>query len=151
MTLVIAAEDPRAADLRALVAELDAYLASLYPPENNHLLDLDALSAPDVSFLAARDAGAAAGCAALRRLSTGRGEIKRMFVRPAFRGRGVGRALLEAVEMVARVRGVSELLLETGVDQPEAIGLYRSSGFEPCGPYGDYRAHPLNLFLRKPL
>jgi len=147
--LVIAAGDPRAADLRALVDELDAYLASLYPPENNHLLDLDALSAPEVSFLAARCDGVAAGCVALRCLSTTRGEIKRMFVRPALRRRGVGRALLEAVESDARARGLSELLLETGVNQPEAIGLYRRSGFEPCGPYGDYRPHPLNLFLRR--
>ena len=137
--------------MRALIAELDAWLERLYPAENNYLLDVESLAAPDVAFWAVREPDALIGCGALKRLSRLQGEIKRMYVRPTTRGRGAGRSLLATIEAEARAQGLVELLLETGVDQPEAIALYRSSGYVPCGPYGDYRAHPLNLYLRKTL
>ncbi len=77
-----------------LLAALDAYLESLYPPESNHILDIDTLCAPNIRFFVARRRGEAVGCGALRIDSAGYGEVKRMFVRPEARGRKLGRAIL---------------------------------------------------------
>src|SRR2546425_13024897 len=79
-------ESPRQDDVMRLLAALDAYLESLYPPESNHIRDVDALCAPDIRFFVARREGEAVGCGALRIDSTGYGEVKRMFVHPEARG-----------------------------------------------------------------
>ena len=92
-----------------------------------------------------------AGCGALRRLGDDQGEIKRMYVVPGVRRRGVGRALLQALEGEARSLGIEALILETGERQPEAIALYRSAGFEQCPCWGDYVDSALAVCLAKPL
>lgn len=147
----VALEDPRSAEARALVGALDEYLDGLYPPENNYLLDVESLCAPETSFFVARVGGMALGCAALRVLDARCGELKRMYVAPEARGLGLGRALLQAIEARARALGLGELKLETGTAQPEALALYRDAGFVPCAAFADYRPSPLNLFLAKPL
>jgi putative acetyltransferase len=87
------------------------------------------------ALLLAADHGAALGCVALRQLDDQSCEMKRMYVDDAGRGRGVGRALGEAVVQRARDLGYSAMYLDTSVEQHEAIGLYRSLGFESCEPY----------------
>src|SRR5207248_1664036 len=77
------------------------------------------------------------------------GELKRMFVRPQHRGGGVARALLAFLEARAATQGCTLLTLETGIRQPEALGLYERSGFERCGPFGNYPNDPLSVFMRK--
>ncbi len=145
----LALEAADADGIPALIAELDAYLATLYPPESNHGLDLDALAAPNVILVVARDANAQPqGCGALV-MHDDWAEIKRMFVRPALRGEGLGDVLLSRLEHEARARGAQRLLLETGISQPEALGLYAAAGYLPCPPFGDYRPDPLSVFLRK--
>jgi len=72
-----------------------------------------------------------------------------MFVRAEARGHGVGRRLLEALENAARRRNVERISLETGIRQPEAIGLYRASGYRDCPPFGTYTPDPLSLFMTK--
>ncbi|MGY1740416.1 MULTISPECIES: GNAT family N-acetyltransferase [unclassified Blastococcus] len=101
-------------------------------------------SAADVAVvLVARDAGGTAiGCGALRPLEPGAAELKRMYVVPAARGRGVSRQLLAALEAAARDRGWTTLRLETGPRQPEAIGLYESAGYRPVGAFGVYVDEP---------
>lgn len=150
MNFRIARETPNQPEVHVLLAAADAYAQSLYPPESNHLLELAALLAPSVTFLVARDAAGAIGCGAVVR-HDGWFEIKRMFVATAARGRGVGRALLERLQSEAQARGGRLLRLETGVRQPEAIGLYRKSGFAEIGPFGTYRPDPLSLFFEKHL
>ena len=147
----VALEDPRSPEARALVGALDDYLGALYPPDNNYLLDVEALCAPEVSFFVARVGGMALGCGALRLLDARSGELKRMFVAPEARGLGIGSAILQAIEQRARQLGLAELKLETGTAQPEALGLYRAAGYRPCAAFADYRPSPLNLFLAKPL
>ena len=130
-----------------MLARLDAYCAALYPAESNHLLDIASLMQGDVLFLVARDVdGAAVGCAALVNKQE-YGEVKRMFVDERRRGLGTGRKLLEHLVMFARMSGLSVLRLETGIHQPEAIGLYERLGFERRAPFGDYREDPLSLFM----
>jgi GNAT superfamily N-acetyltransferase len=101
-------------------------------------------SAADISVvLVARDEdGTAMGCGALRELGAGVAEVKRMFVVPSARGRGVSKAVLTVLEDVARERGWTTLRLETGPRQPEAIGLYTAAGYRPIEAFGAYAGHP---------
>jgi GNAT superfamily N-acetyltransferase len=78
------------------------------------------------------------GCGALRALGDGAAEVKRMYVVPAARGRGVARAVLAGLEAAARERGWSTLRLETGPRQPEAVGLYTRAGYRPIRAFGVY-------------
>jgi putative acetyltransferase len=147
----IAIEDPRQPDIVALLAESDTYYSALYPSESNHLLDVSALTASEVTFLVARLSGPAAGFGALLRHRAEFGEIKRMYVAPATRGRSLGRLLLNALENHAHSDGLPCLRLETGIRQPEALALYRASGFHEIPPFGDYKPDPLSIFMEKRL
>jgi putative acetyltransferase len=147
----IGPEDPRQPDVRRMIAESDAYMQALYPSESNHLVDADALATSDTVFLVARRNGELLGSVAFRVITPGHAEMKRMFVRAEARGSGLGRRLLEALEDVARQKHISRISLETGIRQPEAIGLYRASGYQDCLPFGTYRDDPLSLFMTKRL
>jgi len=142
-------ENPDQAEVHALLTASDAYMASLYPAESNHMVDVSTLKQRHVTFLVARAEGRAVGCGAVVQSANGWAEIKRMFVSPAARGRQVGRKLLERLEAVARDKGITALRLETGISQPEALALYRSAGFREIEPFGDYRPDPLSLFMEK--
>lgn len=145
----IGPEDPRQADVRRIIAESGAYLQALYPSESNHLVDVDALAAPDAVFLVARRNGELLGSVAFRIIAPGHAEMKRMFVRTEARGTGLGRRLLHALEDAARQKQIDRISLETGIRQPEAIGLYRAAGYQDCPPFGAYRHDPLSLFMTK--
>lgn len=113
-------------------------------------------TAADVSvvLLARDDAGVAIGCGALRALGNQAAELKRMYVVPAARGAGVAKALLAALEAAAAERGWTTVRLETGPRQPEAVGLYRSAGYRPTGPFGAYADDPAaadSLFFERDL
>lgn len=149
--IVIAPEDPTQEDVRALIAALDRLMTRLYPAESNHLLDIEALAGADVTFLVARQGEAAMGCGAVRRHDSTLGEIKRMFVAPQARGIGLGRQILTAIEAEAARQGLRRLALETGIHQPEALGLYRNAGYRECAPFGSYLPDPLSLFMIKEL
>jgi putative acetyltransferase len=147
----IAFESPDQPDIIALIADLDAYQLTLYPPESVYALDLNSLLQPHVKFAVVRNsAGAVAGCAAVV-LTPEYGEIKRMYVQPSSRGQGAAKRLLDKLEEAARGAGVARMVLETGPAQPEALGLYERHGFTRCGPYGDYGDDPLSVFMQKPL
>jgi putative acetyltransferase len=156
--LVIAAERPDQPAVAALLDRLDAYLASLYAPEDNHILDLPALMASDVTFLVARRGGAVVGCGAVRRMrgeaATGGvpyGEVKRMMVDPAQRGQRIGARLLAALEDALAADGIALALLETGRDQHDALRLYERAGYVRCGPFAGYPDNGLSVFMRKAL
>lgn len=145
--MIVNAESPDQPEVRALLERLDAYCASLYPAESNHLLDLASLQADGVLFLVARDVdGSAAGCVALVNRG-GYGEVKRMFVDERKRGMGAARKLLEQIAMFARMSGLGLLRLETGIHQLDALSLYERFGFVRCAPFGDYAPDPLSVFM----
>jgi putative acetyltransferase len=147
--LQIALEPARQPEVIALVDELDAYQSVLYPPESHHGIDMDALSQPNVLFAVLRgEEGSAMGCGAIV-LGKDYGEIKRMFVRPQFRGRGAAKTLLAFLEAEAAQRGCTLLMLETGVSQPEALALYARCGYARRGPFGDYWNDPLSVFMSR--
>lgn len=88
-------------------------------------------------FLVAEVEGTAVGCGGVRMLSPGRGEIKHLWVRPAARGTGLGRALLVELERRAAALGATEVVLDTNERLGAAQGLYRSSGYVDVEPYND--------------
>jgi putative acetyltransferase len=137
-------------DVEALLLEARALMAELYPPESRHGLDLGAYARPEVTLLVARADGVAVGCGAWQLHDDGSAEVKSMFVAPAARGRGIGRAILDAIE--AAVAGhITTLRLETGVEQLAAIRLYEAAGFARRGPFGSYLDDPLSVFMEKSL
>ncbi|MFG3285089.1 GNAT family N-acetyltransferase [Streptomyces sp. NPDC048111] len=81
----------------------------------------------------------------------GDAEIKRMYVVPEARGRGLARRILAALEADARAAGRTRMVLETGIKQPEAITLYASTGYEPCEKFGHYRTYETSRCFAKPL
>jgi len=150
-TTLIAPEPPRQDAVLDLIRQSDALMASLYPAESNHMLDIASLEQPEMRFFVARRDGRVVGCGALRIGSDGQAELKRMFVNPATRGLKVGRDLLVRIEDEARGLGIRLIQLETGIHQPEAIGLYRRFGYRDRGPFGSYGPDPLSLFMEKQL
>jgi putative acetyltransferase len=147
----IRSEDPRQPDVRALLDQSDDYFHALYPAESNHLVSADVLGTDRAVFLAARRDRELLGSIAFLLIAPGHAEMKRLFVRAEARGTGLGRRLLNALEEIARDRGIARISLETGIRQPEAIALYRASGYQTCPPFGDYTADPLSLFMTKRL
>jgi putative acetyltransferase len=123
-----------------LIAALNADLAARYPGESNDHEQLTPAQLADGLgvFLVARVDGAACGCGAVRRREPGTGELKRMYVKPANRGRGIGRQMLSELESAARQMGLTRLVLETGERQPEAISLYQSCGYTRIPCFGEY-------------
>lgn len=151
MSAIISLERPDTLDAAALVAELDAYLNPLYPPESRFGLSIDKLLAESVDFFILRVDGVAAGCAGLKVFlpPDHYGEVKRMFIRPPFRQRGLARLLLAHLESHARKHRVPRLRLETGIHQTEAIALYESCGFTPIAPFGPYLGSTMSRCFEK--
>jgi putative acetyltransferase len=149
-TFTVAIEPANQPEVIELIEALDAYQSGLYPAESNHFIDIAALSRPEVIFAVARDASGPVGCGAIV-IEAQWGELKRMFVHPSARGMKVGAALLEFLEAQAAARGCGQLMLETGVSQPEALGLYQRAGWKLRGPFGTYTKDPLSIFMEKDL
>ena len=151
--LEIAPEQLTSGVATALIAALNDELSARYPePGATHFRLDPAEVAPGAgAFLVARWLGRPVGCGALRRLrdpalrrelGPNVGELKRMYVAPEARGRGIGRALLARLEAEARALGLTRLVLETGTRQAEALALYRRAGYGAIPPYGEYAASP---------
>lgn len=144
----LAPRDPRA---RRLIEALDRLQTSLYPAESNHLDPIETLERDNVTFLAAFVGEEVVGCGAVKRMPSGYGEIKRMYVEPGLRGRGVGSALMDGLESSLVAGGIGLARLETGVRQPEALALYERRGYARIPPFGDYPDDPLSVFFEKRL
>ena len=149
MEVTITTERPDTADARALIDELEAHLATLYPRESRHGYSVEKLIAQGVAFFLVRDNGTPVGCGGIQLFRTDYGELKRMYVRPQFRGLGFAKLMLDHLSDYARSRSVRLLRLETGIHQHAAIGLYERAGFQSIPPFGEYRDDPLSKFYEK--
>jgi putative acetyltransferase len=150
-SVTLRTDDPASPEIRKLIEELDAFLIGLYPPESNHLLPIEALRQPNVTFLTAHVSGRLAGCGALVNHDGKYGELKRMFVLPEFRGLQVGRRILEELESRARAFELQLIRLETGIAQHNALALYERAGYQRIGPFGDFYDDPLCVYMEKRL
>ncbi len=149
MPYTISPESPDTSDARALIAELDAYLIPLYPPASHHGYPVEKLIAEGVDFFILRMDGTAAGCGAVKIFFPDYAELKRMYVRPAFRRRGLSKIIIEYLETFILRKGIRTVRLETGVLQAEAIGLYERMGYKRIEPFGEYLPDPLSFFYEK--
>ena len=145
----IRVDDLRGPEIAKLLATHVGFCRASSPPESTHVLDLDALRAPGITFWSAWDGASLLGCAALKQLDPSHGEIKSMHTAFQHRGRGVGLALLAHAVDAARSRCYRRLSLETGSMQAFAAarGLYQRFGFVVCAPFGDYRLDPNSVFM----
>ena len=148
MDVTITQERPDTPDAGALVMELEEHLAARYPVESRHGFSVNQLVEQGVDFFVLREDGRPAACGGILFVEADGpepyGEVKRMYARAAFRGKGYGRRVLGRLLDHARKQGVTLVRLETGIDQVEAIGLYESMGFRPCPPFGPYHDDPLS-------
>ena len=150
-TVTIVAERPDSREAMALLAELDTALHEYpYPPESRHAFSVEKLIRESVAFFLVSYEGQLAACGGVK-LFADYGEVKRMYVRPVFRGKGLGKAILNHLAEHARANGINTLRLETGIYQVEAIGLYDGCGFQRRGPFGDYKNDPNTIYFEKPI
>jgi putative acetyltransferase len=145
MSVVIAEECPDSPDAVALIGELDDHLGALYAVQSRHGFSVEKLLRDGVKFFIARDGGRPAGCGGVLLVGREYAEVKRMYVRPAFRGRRIGRLMLDQLVEHARQHGLTVIRLETGIHQREAIALYEARGFRKIPPFGPYRDDPVSL------
>ena len=135
-----------------MVERLDAYMKEMYPPESTHLTPPEELSAGANRLFAVKVDGKLMGCGGFRVVGRDYAEIKRIYVDPSSRGLGLAKALLSRLESESRLLGLLEMKLETGIFQPEAIGLFERCGYKQCPVFGDYpKNDPYSYFMRKTL
>ena len=150
---VIAVDDPRREDVRALLEQHLAFARAVTRPEDVYALDVEGLLDPAITLFSLREYGALLAVGALKELEPEHVELKSMHTAAAARRRGVGRTLLEHLLSVAAERGFRRVSLETGAGEPfaPARALYESAGFVPCGAFGGYEVSPnralMTLFL----
>jgi len=152
--ITIARETPLQDDVRRLVADLDAFLTPLSPPQFQFQLSVDDMTDHDTHLFVARDeTGAALGMGALKVHDAEYGELKRMYTVPEARRRRVGSLILGALEDHARSLGLSRVRLETGTEamMPAAHRLYRHAGYAACPAFADYPTSEHNAFFERAL
>jgi putative acetyltransferase len=150
MSTTVTEERPDSVDALQLIDELDAYLNHLpYPQESRHAFSVDKLLREGVVFFVTRYEEQPAACGAIKLFGTEYGEVKRMYVRPPFRGLGLGKGMLNHLADFARDKRINVLRLETGIFQTEAIGLYERYGFVRRAPFGEYFEDPMSVYFEK--
>ncbi|MDQ2635070.1 MAG: GNAT family N-acetyltransferase [Pseudomonadota bacterium] len=152
MAITIAEETPLQDDVRAMVADLNATMIPLTPREFQFQLTVEQMADPSLTTFVARDeAGRHVGMASLKDHGGGLGEVKRMFTLPEVRGKRVGSQLLQRIEELAREKGISRLVLETGEASgfEAAYRVYERGGFTVCGAVLDYPDSGFSRFYEK--
>lgn len=144
---------PSRDDVSELLKQATDHAISLYPDESNHLDDTTELSKSNVYFIGAFLKEVLIGIGAVKTLLDDQeyGEMKRVFVLPDYRSKGASKLILKELESYLLKSGISLSRLETGIHQPEAIGLYKQLGYRECAPFGAYKPDPLSLFMEKKL
>jgi putative acetyltransferase len=149
MPTVIARERPDTTDARMLIDELEAHLIPLSPAKSRHGYSVEKLIQQGVAFFVTRVDEIPAGCGGVQFFGAEYGELKRMFVRPQFRGLGLAKLMLQHLEQYTREHHIHILRLETGTRQTEAVSLYERMGYQSIPPFGEYVDDPLSRFFEK--
>ena len=152
MFVLIEQVSPDSADAVELIRELDEHLDQQpYTISSRHAFSVDKLLREGVVFFIARYGNQLVGCGGVKVFANDYAEVKRMFVRPAFRGLGLGQKILDRLAEYTHAQNIDLLRLETGIYQKEAIGLYEKYGFKRRAPFGEYREDPLSVYFEKSL
>ena len=149
----IRAIDPQRSDVQVLIKQADELMLALYPPQSNHLDDLNELRKKNVCFVGAFVDDQLAGVGAVKMLvdDCDYGEIKRVYVDDRYRGQKMAQKIMFFLENYLIENNIFIARLETGDKQIEAIGLYKKLGYFVRGPYGSYQDDPLSIFMEKRL
>jgi putative acetyltransferase len=151
-SIIIIQERPDSVDAVKLIDELQTHLnPNMYPDESRHGYSVEKLLREGVAFFVTRYDQIPAGCGGIQLFGTEYGEVKRMYVRPQFRGLGLGKLMLDYLAEYACERQIQTLRLETGIYQTEAIRLYERYGFARRGPFGEYKDDPMSIYFEKRL
>jgi len=155
MTLEILRMTSATPQVIELIAALDDELSAHYPPEQRHSLSLDSLFQSHIHFMVARDSGNGVGCGGIA-LFDDFAELKRFYVKPGLRGRGIADAILAQLSAVASAAGHKSLRLETGTDQHAVLSFYERNGFSRCAAFEPYASLPphtiaTSVFMEKTL
>lgn len=149
MQVSIRAEQPNTPTVVELIAELEAVLNPHYPPESRHGYSVEKLIREGVAFFVIEVEGKPAGCGGIQFFGKEFGELKRMYVRPEFRGQGLGMKMVNHLAQYARDHQIDRLRLETGIHQKEAIKLYEGMGFQRIDAFPPYQYDPLSRYYEK--
>ena len=143
--------DPDSAEVQPLIQASEDFYLDLYPAESTHIASREDLKQDNALFIGARVDGklAATGAAKIMDDDGDYAEIKRVYVDDNFRGLGLSVKIMDYLETRLLERGVNVFRLETGIKQPEAIGLYKKLGYADREPFGAYRPDPLSVFMEK--
>jgi GNAT superfamily N-acetyltransferase len=141
-------DDP---DVTRMIDDVQAEYVRRYGGPDAAAVDPVEFTPPDGLFLLGRLDGVPVAMGGWRRLAEGRAEIKRMYVSAQARRRGIAKRMLAALERTAADAGMTQVVLNTGPAQPEAVALYQLSGYLPVPAFGHYACHPDALFFGKPL
>jgi putative acetyltransferase len=142
--------NPLDPQVRALIAELDAFHTALYPPQSNHFDPPELLAEARAVFLVVEQEGELVGCGAAKNCG-GWAELKRMYLKPKARGGGMALAMLVKLLDWARAEGLPLARLETGNVSVGALKLYRRAGFREIPAFQPYQPDPLSIFMERPL
>jgi putative acetyltransferase len=147
--LVFGTEDLSQDDVCAVLVTHLAFAREVTPPDDVHALDFSGLKDPAVTLFSARDAGALRALGAIKMLGEGHAELKSMHTVEGVRGQGIGKAMVEHLLSIARVRRCTRVSLETGAMEAfaPARALYAKTGFVPCGPFGEYVASSYSVYM----
>ena len=135
----------------ALIAALQAEFVVRYGQRDAAPVDAGEFAAPNGAFLVGYQDSVPVACGGLRVVEPGLGELKRLYVMRNRRRGGAARQVVTALEETARSMGCRRLRLLTGVEQPEAIGLFESAGYAPVAGFGPYADIPTSRFFGKAL
>lgn len=149
MSTIIQPQRPDTPEAIQLIDELEAYLSPMYPQESRHGYSVEKLIKQGVAFFVTQHENAVAGCGGVQLFGTEYAEVKRMYVRPAFRGLGLAKMMLDHLAAHAREHNIRILRLETGIHQHEAVGLYEKYGFQRRSPFGEYIDDPNSIYFEK--
>jgi GNAT superfamily N-acetyltransferase len=150
MKITIDEERPDTPEALQLIEELEAELHSFgYPAESMHGFSPDKLIREGVAFFLIRLDEQPVGCGAIKLFGAEYGEVKRMYVQPTVRGKGLAKAMLNKLSEHALQNNVQTLRLETGIYQVDAIRLYERCRFVRRPPFGEYWDDPLSVYFEK--
>ncbi|ESP92251.1 GNAT family N-acetyltransferase [Pseudoalteromonas luteoviolacea] len=140
----------RSTGLAELFEEIDLLMNSLYPAEANDLVPINEIDNPQTYIIGHYDNGELVACGSfvLKEDNGIYAELKRIYVKPSQRGKGMTKAIIEHLVMHAKREEIGEIKLETGEQQTAAIKLYESFGFRHCGTFGQYNAEPSSVFMQ---
>ncbi|TMN34488.1 GNAT family N-acetyltransferase [Pseudoalteromonas sp. S2755] len=133
----------------AVFSEIDKLMNSLYPIASAQSLSIEEINQPNVYAVGLQNEEGIVACGAIVKQfdKTLYGEIKRLYVKPSYRGKGLSKRIMQILLHYAGEAQIPLIRLETGSKQVSAISLYESLGFERCECFGMYRDNPLSVFM----